>query len=105
MDPACKELGDLLALPLRSHVPCSMNCSEIETIVLDDIARNLTIGIPRSPGCLNWPIEKLNPSSCAISRYSSISITRVENHSIIVLLKNLIDPERAFVLIGIVSIN
>lgn len=83
----------------------SMNCCEIKTIVLDDVARYLAISVPWSPWGLYWPVELFNPSSCTIGGYSAVGITRVENHSIVVLFENFVDPEGTLILIRIVSID
>ena len=93
MDPVSEELGYLLALPLRGHVTSAVDCGEVETIVADEIARNLSIGVPRIPILLDIPVKHLNPSAGAIGRYSAICVARVEEHLVAILLHDLVDPE------------
>jgi hypothetical protein len=38
VDPVREEFGDLLALPLRSHMPGAVNSGEIETIIANEVA-------------------------------------------------------------------
>ena len=93
MDPVSEELGYLLALPLRGHVPGAVDSGEVETIVADEVARYLSIRVPRVPILLDRPVKHLNPSAGAIGRYSAICVARVEEHLVAILLHDLVDPE------------
>jgi hypothetical protein len=75
VDPISEKLGDILALPLRSHMTSSVNCSEIKAIIADKIARYLAISEPGIPVGLNFPVEHLNPSAGAEGRDSTIGIS------------------------------
>ena len=47
MDPVREQFSDLLAFPLRSHVASAMNSGEVKTaLVVDEVAGDLTIGVP-----------------------------------------------------------
>ena len=105
MDPVCEELCDFLAFPLGCHVPCSVNSCEVKTIVTDEVARDLAISVPWSPVLLNRPVKFLNPSASSIGRDSTISISRVMENLVAILLQDLIDPERAFILISIALVD
>ena len=93
MDPIREELGYLLALPLRGHVPCAVDRGEVEAIVADEVAGYLSIGIPRVPILRDRPVQHLNPSAGTIGRYSAICVARVEEHLVAILLHDLVDPE------------
>jgi hypothetical protein len=53
----------------------------------------LTIGVPGSPGLLDGPVKLLNPSAGTIGGDGTISVSRVEEDLVAVLLKDFIDPE------------
>ena len=57
MDPVREELGDLLAFPLRSHVPGAVDGREVETIIADEVAGYLAICVPWVPVLLDGPIK------------------------------------------------
>ena len=104
MDPAHNEFGNLLAFPLWSQMSSAVNGREIEALVADKETRDLPIGVPRGPGFLNWPVKHLNPSAGAIGGHGAISISRVEEDFVAILLENLVYPERTLVLIGVVTV-
>jgi len=93
VDPISEELSYLLALPLRGHVPCSVDRGKVEAVVADEVAGDLSIGVPRVPILRYWPVQHLNPSAGAIGRYSAICVARVEEHLVAILLHDLVDPE------------
>ena len=93
MDPIREELRYLLALPLGGHVPGAVDRGEVEAVVANKVAGDLSIGVPRVPVLLDGPVKHLNPSACAIGRYSTICVTRVEENLVAVLLHDLVDPE------------
>jgi hypothetical protein len=94
MDPVREQFSDLLAFPLRSHVASSMNSGEVKTaLVVDEVAGDLTIGVPWSPRSLNIEVKTFNPSAGALSGYGTVGISRVEKHLVVILKEYLIDPE------------
>ena len=105
VDPISEKLGDLFAFPLRGHMTCAVNGGEIETIIANEISGHLTVCVPRIPIFLDGPVKHLNPSTSAICRNCTISVTRVEKHLISVLLHDFVDPVAALILISIVLID
>ena len=105
MHPAHNELGNFLAFPLWGHVTSTMNSSEVEAFVADLEPGYLTVGVPGSPGLLDGPIKHLNPSAGSISGDGAISISRVEEDLVAVLLEDFVYPEGSFVLISVVHVN
>ena len=93
MHPAHDKLSDFLAFPLGSHVASAVNSRKVESFVTNNEAGDLTIGVPRSPGLLDGPVKLLNPSAGAIGGHGTISVSRVEEDLVAVLLKDFIDPE------------
>jgi hypothetical protein len=84
--PAHDKLGDFLAFPLRSHVAGAVDSRKVESLVTDNEAGDLTIGVPRGPGLLDGPVKLLNPSASAIGWDGTVSVSRVEENLIAVLL-------------------
>ena len=93
MDPIREELSYLFALPLGCHVPCAVDSRKVEAVVADEVAGDLSIGVPRVPILRYWPVQHLNPSAGTISWYSTICVTRVKEHFVAILLHDLVDPE------------
>jgi len=76
VNPVREQLGDLLALPLRSHVAGTVNSCEIETaFVVDEVARYLSISVPRSPGSLDVEVQAVDPAASALSWHGTIGIS------------------------------
>lgn len=90
-DPIWYHIVSLWSLVLRYHMASTVNSSEGKSIILFSISSNLIIKEIWSPWFLNFPIKHVDPLESSISWYSTINITRVEKHSVLVL-KFFINP-------------
>jgi hypothetical protein len=77
-------------------VASTVNSGEVETtFVVDEVAGDLTVGVPWSPGAGDAEVKALDPSAGALSGDCTIGITRVEEHLVVVLQEYFVDPERS----------
>ena len=72
----------------------TVNSGEVKAaLVVDLVAGDLAVGVPRPPGPLNVKIQAFNPSAGALSGNGTVSISRVEEHLVVILEEYLVDPE------------
>ncbi len=91
VNPSSNHVSDWLTGPLWGHVADALDSDEVQTIVLFNVARYLTLGKPGSPLSFNWPVQHLNPLFAAIGSNCTISVTGVEQEFVLVS-KNWVDP-------------
>jgi len=101
MNPVREQLSNLLAFPLWSHVSASVYRREVHPLVANKVPRYLSIRVPWIPILLDRPVKHPYPSASPIRRHSPVRIARVKQHLVPVLLHDLVYPERALVLIGV----
>lgn len=105
MNPGGDHVLDWFSCPLWGHMSDTFDGDEVKTIVFFDKARYLSIGLPWSPGFLDFPAECLDPSLGTIGGDSSIGISGVMHHLDTVILEDSVDPLRTLLLIVIVRTN
>ena len=108
VNPVGDEGLAMLWSPLWCHMTNTSECEEVKSIIVSLESCNLGIfSVPCSPFTmiLEWPVKLLQPSLCTICWDSAISVSRIEDHSIICISQNWVYPDWGLILQVIIGIQ
>ena len=91
MDEGCDHVRHWLARPLGSHVADTFYGPELKSVVLLDVARDLSMSLPWPPQISDGPVELGDPLFGAPSWDGTIGVTRVE-HNLDLVLQHAVNP-------------